>query len=77
MTTQTSYTAMAAASEKRGVPQAEQQYTFNDGEDGIPEDWSKLWLKDFGSPVRAYFRHYCPGCTKRMLEIINNPLERH
>jgi hypothetical protein len=68
------YKCDGCGKEKRGIPQAEQKYTFNDGEDGIPEDWSQLWLKDFGTPIRACFRHYCPGCTKRVLAIINSPL---
>lgn len=27
--------------------------------------------------LRAYFRHYCPGCTRRMIAIINNTLEKN
>jgi hypothetical protein len=72
MTTQTTYTCNGCGKQKRGVP----HHDFQDGYDGIPEDWSELRLQDFSNPIRAYWRHYCPGCTKRMLEIINNPLER-
>jgi hypothetical protein len=74
MTTQTTYRCDGCGKEKRGIHEAKQEYTFGDGTDGIPEDWSNLRLQDFGTPIRAYFRHYCPGCTKRMIAIINGPL---
>ena len=73
MTTQTTYTCDGCGKEKRGVPHADQKHDFQDGTDGIPQDWSDLRLQDFGNPIRAYFRHYCPSCTRRMLELINNP----
>ena len=74
MTTQTTYTCDGCGKQKRGVPEAGQEYGFRDGQDAIAEDWSDLRLQDFGHPIRAYFRHYCPGCTRCIVEIINNPL---
>jgi hypothetical protein len=70
MTTQTIYRCDGCGKEKRGVPKADQKHGFQDGEDEIPEGWSDLRLQDFGNPLRAYFRHYCPGCTKRMVATI-------
>jgi hypothetical protein len=71
MTTQTTYTCDGCGKERRGSAKLE---SMVDGRDSLPEDWSDLRLQDFGNPMRAYHRHYCPGCTKRMLEIINNSL---
>jgi hypothetical protein len=74
MTTQTTYTCDGCGHQKRGVPQGSGPHDLEDGKDWHPDDWSDLRLQDYGKPMRGYFRHYCPGCTKRMLAIITSPL---
>ena len=42
MTTKTIYNCNGCGKEKRGQPTAEQEHDFRDGEETIPEDWSRL-----------------------------------
>ena len=73
ITSQTGFTCDGCGKQKRGVPTAGQQHELRDGTDALPKDWSDLGLQDFGTLTRAYFRHFCPGCTKRLIAIINSP----
>lgn len=75
MTSRSVYVCDGCNQEKQGVPTADQQYELRDGCDAILDGWSDLRLQDFGSPTRAYFRHYCAKCTRRMLTVLNTPFQ--
>ena len=74
MTSQTVFTCDGCGEQKRGQPTAEVEHDLRDGCDAIPEKWSSLTLSVFGSGGRMNSRHCCPGCTRRMLAIVNTPL---